>query len=193
MPGFNVPVSDACHDQFAVSANSPFQGPPNSVETARKHRYSLDVLEPLGDRRSGLLLFLAKATRPAVDIDEIVIHSGQDEIYRPGKHRHKAVEFTFYERLEPPTEDQAAKFIYDWWAKSMIWVEQSVHGAPGDYLKTAELSMLDGIGYPVWKYMLYDSWPSKVSPSDLSYADSDIAEIAVTLRFAKCREFNQGA
>lgn len=117
MPGFNIPTPPSCSTD-ALQQDSTYLGPVSSVETARRHRYLLEVLEPFGTQDSGLLLFLSTCGRPTPEIDQIVIHNGQDEIYRPGKQRWGPVEFTFYEKLtpqDPPFTDQAAQFIYDWW------------------------------------------------------------------------------
>lgn len=193
MPGFNIPFSSNCESEYGFKGNSTYTGPSYNTETARKYRYLLEVLQPLGTKNDGLLLFAYKCTRPSVEIDEIVIHNAQDEIYRPGKHHWKAIELSFYEKLdkfEPPFTDQAAKMIYDWWAKSMINLDTSLHGPLPDYLANAQIDMLDGVGNPIWTYHLYDSWPSRISPSDLSFTDTDIADISITLRYGKAIEIN---
>ena len=191
MPGFNIPM-----EASSCGAGSS-SGPSHTTETARKHRYELEVLEPLGQGSQGqggdsLLLFLKKCTRPSIEIDEIVIHSGQDELFRPGKQHWKPIEFTFYEKLKGSKNgslnDECAEKIWKWWANAMIDVKTSLHKPPSQYLKDTQLTMLDGDGSSVWKYYIYDCWPSKISPSDLSYTDTDIAEISVTLRYSKAWE-----
>ncbi len=192
MPGFQIP--------FQVPAGCPTPppgtGPSNAVETARRHRYLLEVLEPLGTQDNGILLYLEKCNRPAVEFDKIVIHSAQDEISRPGKTHWKDVEFTFYEKLDGEDngslENTCARLIYGWWAKSMLDIERSLHFAPSNYLKNCTLQMLDGGGSSVWTYYIYDAWPMKVSPSDLAYSDTDIATISVTLAYARAKEQGRG-
>ena len=88
MPGF----------QISTDAGNT-EGPRHIIETARNHRFKLEVLEPFGSTSTGILLYLEKCTRPTPEFDQIVIHNGQDEIYRPGKSRWLPVEFTFYEVL----------------------------------------------------------------------------------------------
>lgn len=203
MPGFNIPnqytpncgennVNGEASGAFTVDA--PFAGPAHLSETARKHRYRLEILGPLGQYSmggsTGILMFLEKCTRPTPEVDEIVIHNGQDEIYRPGKHRWSPVEFTFYEKTRgnDVQVDEAAELIYQWWGQTMINLNTSEHRTPTDYYRRAHLQMLDGVGNPIWTYYLHDCWPQKVSPIDLSYSDSDIATITVTLRFNKAEE-----
>jgi hypothetical protein len=70
----------------------------------------------------------------------------------------------------------------------MINLNTSGHNPVTDYYKRAELSMLDGYGTDVWTYYIYDCWPIKVTPDDLSYSGNDIAKITVTLRYNKAQE-----
>jgi hypothetical protein len=198
MPGFNIPPfqapSTSCDPDIKIfEEESAYQGPAFDTETARKHRFRLEILEPFGPNTgsgSGILLFMEKCTRPTPEVDEITIHNAQDEIYRPGKQRWNPVEFTFYEKTygSAVQTDEAAERIYKWWGEVMINLVIGDHGNVSDYYKNAQLQMLDGVGEPIWTYYLFDCWPQKVTPIELSYSDSDIATITVTLRFNKCEE-----
>lgn len=214
MPGFNIPFNNQCHllDDDISYPNDDITTPAHTEETARNHRYLFESLEPLsidpGVGSTNLLLFAYKATRPVPEIDEITIHNGQDEIYRPGKNRWKPIEITFYERLtgtesrfasSQDLNDQAARLIYRWWGGTpdglvggVVHLDVSSVGAPGggalDYQKPCQLQMLDGLGNAVWTYYMADCWPVRVTPSDLSYADTEIASITVTLRYNKAIE-----
>lgn len=200
MPGFNINTSGGCasNNGSQLTNNAVYSGPSALVETARSHRYKLEVLEPLGDAATGILLYLEKCTRPTPEVDEITLHSGQDEIYRPGKNRWNPIEFTFYEKLSgSPSEgggsltNSATESIYKWWGSTMINLRTSAHNPVTEYYKRAELSMKDGYGNDVWTYYLYDCWPIKVSPGDLDYANTDIARITVTLRYNKAQEMKR--
>ena len=200
MPGFALDsVFGLCHDQGIVHQNLRFAKPLNTVETARKHRYVLDILDPFGNQQQGILLYLEKCTRPTPEFETITIHNGQDEIYRPGKVKWSPVEFTFYEKTRGSAVDafgndfgflldQTAEVIYHWWAETTAVISQSRHLPPFNYYKNAALTMLDGEGRPIWTYFLYDCWLEKVAPSDLSYTDTDIATITVIMRFNKAQE-----
>lgn len=192
MPGFNIPLAESCHDPEAFVASPAYFGPGYNVETARKHRYLLDILTPLGTAADGLLLFLKHCTRPSPEIDIITIHNAQDEIYRPGKNRWKEVELTFYETLKgqniPGNSDidDTAQRIFIWWSTKVLDLKKSK--LQKDFTFDAQLSMLDGFGNSVWSYHMYRCWPTKVSPSDLSYTDTDIAEISINVRCDKIDE-----
>lgn len=184
MPGFMIPIQNDCGEAQIEG------GPSHTQETARKHRFLIEILEPLRT----ILINAEKCGRPAPEFDKILVHSAQDEIPRPGKTHWKEVEFTFYEVLNGSANNlvnTAAKAISDW-HKSMVNMENSLHFALSNYLKHAQLQMLDGDGNPVWTYYLYESWPMKVSPSDLDYSDSNICRIGVTLAYARAVERKGG-
>lgn len=191
MPGFNIPSSSAsCLDKDAFQGASAYDGPDPNMEYARNNRWLIEFLEPFGSKNNGILLYAHKCSRPSPEIDEIKIHQGQDEIFRPGKNRWSPVEFTFYEKApgDPVTVDEAAERIYNWWGKIMINLERSIHNDPSDYLKNCTLQMLDGSGNPIWNYYIYECWPMTIKANDLDYSDSNIAEITVTLRYNKAKE-----
>jgi T4-like virus tail tube protein gp19 len=187
MPGFKIIMNDGCGEPANFAEQT------NVVETARKHRYKIEVLEPLGDELTGILLFGYKCTRPNIEFDEITIHNSQDEIFRPGKQHWKPVEFTFYEKLsgESVYHNKTAELIYNWWSSTMMIIEKSLFNEPSVYLKQCQLSMLDGVGDIVWLYNMYNCWPSKISPSDLDYSNAAISEITITLRYDKAVEFSK--
>jgi len=186
MPGFNIRLPGSCSSPGAPQSQYTGRLADNTVETARAHRYVVEILTPLRD----ILVYAHKCTRPTPEIDKIVIHHQQDEISRPGKNRWKQVEFTFYETLSNTNSSSgAAALIYEWWGHQVIDLPNSLHGrAPRYYLNIAEITMLDGAGAPAWRYQLLDTWPSNVTPSELSYSDSAIATITVTLQCQKAKE-----
>lgn len=190
MPGFNIPA-ESCLDENAFKEDAAYTGANHVIETSRSHRYLLEIFEPM-EGKGNTLLYLEKCTRPSPEFDEIVIHNGQDEIYRPGKNKWGPLEFIFYEVLrgnEPGSfKNSVAENLYEWWAKTMIILSDSKQGKPQDFYKNAYLQLLDGVGNPVWSYKIYDCWPQKISPSQLSYSESEIATISISLRFNKAEE-----
>lgn len=173
MPGFNI--------------GSHGDGPPNTQEASRKHRYLVKVMNPLS---TDLLFFARKVTLPIVEIDRIVMHHKQEEIYLPGKHRIQTCDINFY-RVHDHGGDKAAREIYNWWSKNVISLENS--GLASDDQgtfdkKNAEIHVLDGSGITVYKYLLYGIWPNKISPDALDFSDSSIAEIVATFVVDKLKE-----
>jgi hypothetical protein len=213
MPGFHIrPLAsgEAWNCDDALNSGGPpggdlaYSSAYHTVETGRRHRFLLELMSvngsPIfGTGSQGLLVYGYKCTRPSPEFDEVVIHNAQDEIYRPGKNRWKPIDFTFYEvfkqrdyapgdNVAGRDKDLAAELIYQWWAKVMINLSTSTHNNLSDYMAYGMLSMLDGFGNIVWEYNLLDCWPLKVTPSDLDFSDSSIADITLTLRFQKAWE-----
>jgi hypothetical protein len=194
MPGFNI-------GNFAGQDNAPG----NVYETSRRHRYLIKLLPPVA---RAILLVSHKCGRPTPEIDRIVMHRGQDEIYLPGKNRWLPIEISFYEihgqatggrgvgpgglQLQPVQPVQAggtditASELFAWWASQVVIIRQSTIRT--SFKGTGEIDLLDGADQPVLLYKLYGIWPSKVSPDTLDYSDNSICEITVTLQMDKCDE-----
>lgn len=176
MPGFNITGEE----------RGPNRAPPNEVETLRTNRWFFQI-DPVAGRP--FQFYAQSCSRPTPEIDEIAISHGQDTIYRPGRYVWNPIEFSIYEaysnggpRRRSPSE-LAIGDLYRWWGTTMIAKSDYRQGTLSDFLATATVEMLDGIGDPVWKYRLFNCWPSKISPSELNYADSEIATVTVTLRY----------
>jgi phage tail-like protein len=186
MPGFQINVN-ACAG--AANGVADTEGRPStSTETARKYRFTLESLGDLltGSERGQLRHFAYNITTPKPEFDDVVIHSGQGEIHRPGKNRWAPVDISFYAALVGQSVT-IPKMIYDWWSGGVLnnWALQR---RPQDYYKNATIALLDGDGKPVWTYQLLECWPQKVTPSDLDFTNTDIADITLTLAFNRCKE-----
>lgn len=199
MPGFDITINQQTCDDARELGWGPnelppgYYGPTHKVEVGRKHRYKFETFPPFGDSTSGILLYGHKCGRPTIEVDVIKIHHGQDEIYRPGKQRWMPFDITFYEIYKGDSSEwfqtnETAQMIYDWWASTMIDTTIALHGNVRDYYKDAILQLLDGSGSLAYEYYLYDCWPSKITPSDLAYAESALSEITVTICYNKAKE-----
>lgn len=180
MPGFSIKVEGCTDGEDQTDAG--YEGPNPNVETGRKYRYRLRVLEPVQD----VLLYAYKCQRPTSEVDRIVMHHGQDEIYKPGKSRWLPIEVTFYEVIT--STNITAQYLSKWWGKAMVNVQDSLLNRDSSFKKTCELEMVDGDGNPIWLYKMFGVWPSKVSGSDFSYTDTDLSEITCTLEIGKVIE-----
>jgi hypothetical protein len=179
MPGFNIQKGDPA---TALQAN---------IETARVHRWRWETLKPTPEVAT-ILVFAYKSGRPSPEIDRVVVHHGHTEFYEPGKFRWRPIEISFYEGLQKGV-DSVAKAIYEWWGKATVNLKRGCAAsteASSETLPGAEgtLVLQDGSGTTVWAYRLYGSWPSQVTPCELDYASSKIADITVTLQMAAAEE-----
>lgn len=182
MPGFFITGVEDCADNGPMGDQGDV--PRGTVETARKYRFEFSVFEPLED----ILIYAHRAQRPRPEIDSITIHHSQEEIYTPGKNRWMPIDISFYEAVQNE-DDQVASLIYDWWSTNVLDINNSVITS-NEYKKDCELTMLDGENNVIWKYAMYGCWPPKITPDDVDYSDTTIAEISFTLKMDKAQEFN---
>lgn len=216
MPGFNIKISDEnkcgidnytssqpsiVFDPIAEDPNRQipwYKGADHNREYARKNRWLLEInrnTDSSGSKAAdNFMIYAYKCGRPSVEIEEAVIHHGQDEIYVPGKTKWQPIEFGFYERLETASDNisgnnETAKYFFTWWANDMIKIRRSEYNEDKlKYLLRVNIFLLDGVGAKSHYYSLFDAWPTKVSPSELDYTDSNLSEISVTMRYSKAVE-----
>lgn len=82
--------------------------------------------------------------------------------------------------------------IRDW--RRTVWTEECGLGAANDYKRRSLLTNFLATGTKPQQYCLHNSWPSVIRYGDLSYADSNIklVEVTVTYDWAEeraCAEF----
>jgi hypothetical protein len=212
MPGFNLTLLNQGRDpkKFGGPSDSIVGGPSHPPEVGRNYRFFIPYFKPLeldkggSDQRyaahasnEGLQFYAKSAQRPRVEFDEIIIHSGQDEISRPGKMRYPPIEITFYEIITNQGRDLTAQSFYAWWSQRVADISTSRLRRPGVWTNNpntgfhfnAQIDKLDGSGNACWSYLLYDCWPVNISPSQMSYDSTDLSEYTVSLRFNKLVEF----
>lgn len=183
VPGFKITTQTKCQDP---ADNSSDPGITGTLDSQRSHRYLLTVFQPIKD----ILVAAHKASRPAPNFDKITMHRGQEEIYLPGKIRWKPIEVTFYQAQLSSGVDTAASKIYSWWANTVYSISSG--SLQSDYQTNADLAMLDGNGQPNWVYHMLEAWPEDITPTELDYSASAIAEITVKIAYNKCTESGQG-
>ncbi len=176
MPGFIIPhaFGQARSDALGVGA---------AVESVRKHRWAFYTLRGVND----IFLYAKVTERPQPEIDVITVHHCQDEIYYPGKNRWKPLELTLYEPVTYQGFPRTTAFVYFWWAQNVVVLARS-RLATNKFKINCRLVLLDGFGNALYTYMLYGCWPAKVTPSQLDYLSSELAEISVTLQVDKVEE-----
>lgn len=176
MPGFNICGSGG--------ENSP----PSTVETARDHRWEINILQSAYFQFTNeILLFAHYADRPRPEIDDIKIHHGQDEIYLPGKNRWSPVDIKFYEIITN-SENSVTSRINNWLQTVVDFRRSKIATIPANFKGICKAAQLDGDDTPVYEYQLLGCWPKKVTPSAMDYTSSKISEVTVTIVYDKCYE-----
>ena len=166
MPGFKI-------------AGVGGDGPTNTLETRRKHRW---LFKTIGDAPvNSVLIILQKANRPHYINEEAEMHHNQEQVYFAGKHRWDPITMTWYDGQQPY---DASEKIWDWINiavgihKHMIPVQY-----PINYKKNAVLEMRDGLGASNETWNLYGCWPKDVNYDELDYTNTDIALVTVEMRY----------
>ena len=170
MPGFNVCGTGS--DQ-----------PNSKAEMRRNHRWFFETIADEGIFSREVLLVLKSASRPKFTLEEAVMHHDQEQIYYAGKQSWEPIELTWYDKEGPGQEDSSAAILE--WVKTVVDFSDATVAPPSAYKKDANLNMTDGAGNTSESWQLCNAWPKDVSWNGLTYDNSDIAEITVSMRFDK--------
>lgn len=117
------------------------------------------------------------ASRPKVQFDSNEIISILETIKYPGRAKWEPMKVEFF-NLSKDT------LIYDW-MREIQDPETGYRGEITAYSRTAVIEMLDGLGNPMEKWVMYNVWPSDISWGDLSYSKAEIAKVSITLVYSR--------
>lgn len=172
MPGFNI--NNINGSNFET----------NTGESVRAHRWSIDRLGPIASTSgiAGWRTWYAKSfTFPSL--------SGKVE-----KAQGAALEYKFAAGIEYGTANVT---FYDMvlnngtttlallrrWGARVYGENYNQIGFADEYKEQSVFTMDDGSGFPLFRIILHNSWPSKIDHAELSYTESAISEVTVELTF----------
>jgi len=151
-------------------------GPPNTVETLRKHRGKISLMSSyISDAPREVLLMAKDVELPDRSIEKIEI-LGTDRIYKYAKRtNYPDASITFYD------DGEVTKFLNEW----IDLVSSSKKGISqhSDYKGNVNIDLLDGEGKTKLQYKLSGAWPSKITNGSLTYTSSEIKIITVIITF----------
>jgi len=171
IPGFNI-------NPFGGGYSA--QGPANTVEVRRKHRW---VFETLG-RGTGVfsqseLLVLQSASRPSFKFEEPEMHHNQEIARFAGKQDWDPVTLVWYDVEQDP---DISRGIYHW-IETVVDMHSIKVAHPRFYKKTAALVMLDGSGQTTEQWSLMGTWPAASNFQELDYTSTDLMTVEATMRY----------
>jgi len=171
MPGFNVQPYGGGYSA---------QGPSNTVEVRRKHRW---VFETLG-RGNGVfsqseLLILQSASRPNFKFEEPEMHHNQEVTRFAGKQDWDPITLTWYDVEQVP---DISRGIYHW-IETVVNMQNIQVAHPRFYKKTASLLMLDGTGQTTEQWQMFGTWPLSCNWQELDYSSTDLMTIEAVMRY----------
>ena len=133
--------------------------------------------------------FVKAANRPSLTIEETEINYLNGKMWIPGKGTPDTTQVTYYDIASGEGGDVISS-LFTWLATvynftDPIGLSQSSKQATvGGY--TADegvLTMLDGCGNTIDKFIYLDCWPTTINFGELDYSSNDECTIDVTLRY----------
>lgn len=166
MPGFFIPGGDS-------GSESPLGKASATQEAHRVHRWRIDQLGPLPADK--LSCIYAKSLRlPEITFDEEALQTGSSIIYKFAKYvRCDDIVVTIYDVIGAYQAE-----IAKW--RDQVWDAANGTKMANDYMDTCVFVVGDPYtnGY---KIIAYNCWPKRISHGDLSYENSAIKTIELTL------------
>lgn len=147
---------------------------PNKFEPKRKNRW-IFALE-------GIDSFLIKtAARPSITIEEQTISYMNSKRYVGGIGTFETLALTLHDPIAPSGAQQVME-----WVRTHF---ESVSGRAGYadfYKRDAQLKLVDPVGTVIELWDIKGCFLTNASFGDVSYEDSGMMEISLTLRFDNC-------
>jgi len=150
-------------------------GPPNTIDLLYNHRWMITQLGPISQNDT---LVARDLGLPDLKFDKQEILAGLIWYKYAKSVRWDDASVTFYDNGD------IGKKIQEW-QDSVFTVADGIkqHHPSGGYKKDSIFSLLDGEGTERQKFTLKNSWPISISPGKLSYTDTNIKLLVVTLSF----------
>lgn len=199
MPGFNYQINfdDCKSDAFSNGAKIDVDGgrprPSPTADPLRKYRYLFEIStinqgdqSPLAKSQI-LSLYMESCDRPKFNVDKITIHNGQDEIYRPGKTRWQPIKLSAYEVIDD-SGLITLEVLRKWRSEVLMRSDHGILNRISYIHKTCRITLEDGQGRAIWRYTLYNCWPSDMSPSPLSYSANETTNFELELTYDRATE-----
>ena len=159
MPGFNI--------------GGEGKGPSNTAEFLRAHRWKATKIGPLEVDDTGLILKTLQL--PNINIEEESVKGTTISYKFPARVKFDDVELTFYDTSG--LYGQLEK-----WRK-LVWTPDKGLAGANSYMDDCLLFQTDAGGRDVARFKLKNSWPKKISHSTLSYEDSTIKNVSLSISY----------
>ena len=147
---------------------------PNKFEPKRKNRW-IFALE-------GIDSFLIKtASRPSVSIEEQTISYMNSKRYLAGNATFETISLTLHDPIAPSGAQQCME-----WVRTHF---ESVSGRAGYadfYKRDCQLKLVDPVGTIIELWDIKGGFLTSAAFGDVSYEDSAMMEVSLTLRFDNC-------
>ena len=147
---------------------------PNKFEPKRKNRW-IFALE-------GIDSFLIKtAARPSISIEEQTISYMNSKRYLAGNATFETISLTLHDPIAPSGSQQVMEWVHTHF--------ESVSGRAGYadfYKRDCQLKLVDPVGTIIELWDIKGCFLTSAGFGDVSYEDSAMMEVSLTLRFDNC-------
>lgn len=145
----------------------------------RQFRWLFTIPKVVGDITANALP-PERSARPTLAFKEIEVKHLNEDYFYPGKPDWKPVTITVWDLK------QNNHPVFEW-LKEMYDPQQSYWKTvkTGDFIKTCDLTLYDGIGNPIEKWVWEDAWPQSINFQDLDMKETGIVMCEITLRYAR--------
>lgn len=162
---------------FAIFAGD---GPSNTPEVHRNHRWSIVVDFPIGSGGSPAAerlgtLYAQNVMIPELSFEEEKILGGSIEYKIAKKASWGDVTVKFYDVY-------GLYQSYREW-QQLIWTPETGIGKASDYKGRVHINMLDGSGTVKQQYTLRGAYPKRISHGELSYTNSDLKILTIVFSY----------
>ncbi len=156
------------------------QGPSNTVEVRRKHRWVFESIgRGVGAFSQAELLHLQSASRPNFKFEEPEMHHNQEVARFAGKQDWEPVTLTWYDVQQDP---DISRGIYHW-IETVVNMQSIKVAHPRLYKRTASLLMIDGAGQTSESWTMLGTWPANCNWQELDYTSTELQTIEATMRY----------
>lgn len=168
MPGFNI----------GSSGQGSEEQPGSTFELHRVHRWKIHQLIAGGSQSlltSDDLLYAKSITLPAFNVEEESVRGGSIAYKFAKGINWDDVTVVFYDVFDllPNIEKM----------RQTVWTPEEGLKVANNYKGDSEFWLLNGYGDAVRKFILRNSWVKAISHSELTYTNSDIKEVTLTISY----------
>ena len=168
----------------------------------RKYRWTFQVTN-IGGPTSTVGVggqYVKVANRPQVEVEETEINFLNGKTWIPGKATFQSLSVTYY---DVAASDGAVQGLLNWVNRVYNFQDGKGDGIYATqanvaidptgntgYAGIGKLSLLDGSGYNLETWTLYNCWPQSINFGDLDYSSSEECTIELTLRYSYAKYLN---
>lgn len=163
----------------------------DSLIIKRKYRWLCEIV-PCGGTGKTIPPYLVKlASRPDLTIEETELNFLNEKMWIPGKANFETITITFIDAVE--TGNGAADvngLLLGWIASVYDFTDPCTrhqNTKRKDYVGEMTLTVFDGCGNPLEKWVITDAWPTSVKFGELDYTSSDTLDVEMTIRFSQLK------